>query len=287
MATPEHTETQHGHYIQANDLDIYYEEHGQGQPLLLIHGGALTGDSWQPYLGAFAEHYRVITPDSRGHGRTANPTGRMSFRLLADDVAALVQALDLQKPLICGYSDGGQVALEIGMRYPDLPQALVVGGAYIELTETSRKWVRSILGDEEAPEVDTEQLERDNPAFTAMLQRLHGPDGWKGLLTQIKPMWNASLNYTSEDFAQIVAPTLVLLGDRDGFVLVEEGVEMYRRLHNAELAVLPGSEHTDLIFSPANVVIVQPLILDFLLRHSDAVNQTAPAEGTSYHTTTD
>src|SRR6476646_1292495 len=140
MSETEHGETRHGHYVRANDLNIYYEEHGQhqGKPLLLIHGGILTGASWQPYIEAFAKHYRVITPDSRGHGRTANPTGSMSFRLLADDMVALVQALDLQKPLICGYSDGGQVTLEIGMRYPDLPRALVIGGAYAELTEASR-----------------------------------------------------------------------------------------------------------------------------------------------------
>ncbi len=281
MTTLEHTETQHGQYIQANGLDIYYEEHGQGKPLLLIHGGILTGDSWQPYLAAFAKQYRVITPDSRGHGRTANPTGRMSFELLADDTAALMQALDLQKPLICGYSDGGQVALEIGMRYPDLPQALVVGGAHLELSEGSRKWVQSILGDERSPDVDIEQFERDNPDFAAGLRQDHGPDNWKTLLKQIKPMWNAQLNYTPDDFARVVAPTLVLVGDRDEFVPVEDAVGMYRLLPNAEFAVVPGADHTDFIFSPAKVTPLQPLILDFLLRHSDSVGQPAPSESTS------
>ncbi|HYP40770.1 MAG TPA: alpha/beta hydrolase [Chloroflexia bacterium] len=281
MTTPEHTEGQHGRYIQANGLDIYYEEHGHGKPLLLIHGGTLTGESWQPYLAGMAEHYRVITPDSRGHGQTANPTGSMSFRLLADDMVALVKALDLQKPLIYGYSDGGQVALEIGMRYPDLAQALVVGGAHLELTEGSRRWVRSILGDEESPEVDFEKFERENPDFAAGLQQDHGPDGWKTLLQQIKPMWNSRLNYTPDDFARIVAPTLVLLGDRDDFVPVEDAVEMYRLLPNAELAVVPGANHTDFIFSRAKIIIIQPLILDFLLRHSDLVAQTAPSESAS------
>lgn len=290
MTTSEHTDTktQHGHYIQANGLNIYYEEHGQGKPLLLIHGGALTGQSWQPYLAGLAEHYRVITPDSRSHGRTANSEGSMSFELLADDAAALVQALDLHKPLICGYSDGGQVALEIGMRYPDMPQALVIGGAYVELTEASRTWVRGVLGDEASPDVDTEQFEHDDPPWAAMLQRIHGqshgPDNWKTLLKQIKPMWNATLNYTPADFARVVAPTLVVLADRDGFVPVEEGVEMYRLLPNAELAVVPRSEHTDLIFSPEKVAILQPIILDFLRRHrdaSDVLKQIAPAESTS------
>ncbi|MDQ5823774.1 MAG: alpha/beta hydrolase [Chloroflexota bacterium] len=268
MPEPEPTGTKNGHYVQANGLNIYYEEHGQGRPLILIHGGALTGESWQPYLAGFAERYRVITPDSRGHGRTANPVGMMSYRLMADDVAALVRALDIEKPLICGYSDGGQVALEIGMRHPDLPQALIIAGAYVELTEASRTWVRSILGDEQSPDVDTEQFERENPGFAAMLQQLHGPDGWKTFLKQVKPLWNATLNYTPEDFAQVAAPALVLIGDRDGFVPVEEALSMYRLLPNAELAVLPCSEHSDFIFSPAKVALLQPLILDFLQRHS-------------------
>jgi pimeloyl-ACP methyl ester carboxylesterase len=278
VSSSEHTETPRGRYIQANDLDIYYEEHGRGQPLLLIHGGVLTGQSWQPYVAAFAEHFRVIMPDSRGHGRTANPAGTMTFRLLADDMAAFVRALGLEKPMIYGYSDGGQVALEIGMRYPDLPLALVVGGAHLELTEGSSRWVRSILGDAQSPEVDFERFERENPGFAAMLRRDHGPGNWQTLLQQIKPMWNAHLNYTPDDFAKVVAPTLVFVGDRDGFVPVEDAVQMYRLLPDAEIAVIPASGHEDLIFAPANVAVARPLILDFLLRHSNSVDQTALPE---------
>ena len=104
-------------------------------------------------------------------------------------------------------------------------------------------FVRSLLGDEQSPDVDFEQFERDNPTFAAGLRKDHGPEGWKTLLKQIKPMWNASLNYTPDDFARVVAPTLVLLGDRDGFVPVEDAVEMYRLLPNAELAVVPAADH--------------------------------------------
>jgi pimeloyl-ACP methyl ester carboxylesterase len=268
MTAATQAETQPGHYIQANGLNIYYEEQGQGRPLLLIHGGLLTGRSWSQYLAAFAEHYRVITPDSRGHGRTANPTGMISYRLLADDIAALVEGLGLEKPLICGYSDGGQAALELGIHYPNLPQALILGGTQLRLSQESITWVRSILGDEQSPEVDTEQFERNDSDFAAMLKRIHGADNWKTLLKQIKPMWNSPINYTQDDLARVVAPTLVLLGDRDGFTMVEEAGEMARLLANAELTVIPGSEHTDLIFSPAKVALARAMMLDFLLQHS-------------------
>src|SRR5438046_9548275 len=109
MAGQVHTETgsDAGRYIQANGLDIYYQEHGpsDGRPLLLIHGGILTSDSWRPYLVSFAEQYRVITPDSRGHGRTGNPSGSsLSSGLLADDINALSHAIGLHRPPLIGYS---------------------------------------------------------------------------------------------------------------------------------------------------------------------------------------
>lgn len=269
MTTPGHIKIEHGDYIQANGLNIYYDEQGQGKPLLLIHAGTLTAKSWQPYLAAFAEHFRVITPDSRGHGRTANPTGSLSYRLLADDMAAFVQALALDKPLICGYSDGGQVALEIGMRYPELPQALVVGGAWFKFTESYRAMTRALFGDEQSPDVDTEKFERENPSWAAGLQQSYGAEGWKTFLKQLKPMWASPLNYALDDFAQVVAPTLVLVGDRDEVVPIEEAAEMYRLLSNAELVVLPGADHGS--FISAKAALFQPLLLDFLLRHSDSV----------------
>jgi pimeloyl-ACP methyl ester carboxylesterase len=281
MTNPQPAETQHGRYMHANGLNIYYEEHGQGQPLLLIHGGILTADSWQPYLAAFAEHFRVITPDSRGHGRTNNPTGHMSFRLLADDMVALIQALDLKNPLIYGYSDGGQVALEIGMQYPDLPCALVIGGAHLEISQGSRDWVHSILGDAESPDVDIEKFERENPGFAADLRQNHGPDAWKILLKQIKPMWNSQLDYSPDDFARVVAPTLVLLGDRDDFVPIEDAVSMYRLLPDAEFAAVPNADHGSLIFSSEKIATVQPLILDFLLRHRHLPGIPTPSHTTS------
>jgi pimeloyl-ACP methyl ester carboxylesterase len=111
-----------GAYIEANGLRVYYEVCGEGEPLLLIHGGTATSQSWTSHLPAFTEHFRVFAPDSRGHGRTDNP---------ADDVAALIKALGLQRPLVLGYSDGGQIALELGMRYPGLARALVLGGTQL------------------------------------------------------------------------------------------------------------------------------------------------------------
>lgn len=265
MAQPQDAATQRSHFVHANGVNMYYEVHGQGEPLLLIHGGTATADMWQPYLAAFTEYYRVITPDTRGHGRSNNPTGTMSYRLLADDMAAFVQALNLHKPLIAGYSDGGQIALEIGMRYPDLPQALIVGGAWFKFTPTYRAFLRDVVGDEQSLEIDTVRFARDQPDWAAWLQQTYGPDDWRRLLSEIKPMWATPLNYTPDDFAQVTAPTLVLLGDRDGITILEEAVEMYGLLPTAELAVIPGADHSS--FFSAKVASFQSAMLDFLAQH--------------------
>ena len=270
MALPQHTATRPGHVIQANGMNIYYESHGDGEPLLLLHAGSLTADTWQPYLAAFAEHFRVITPDLRGHGRSAKPTTAMSYRLLADDIAAFARALGLHKPLIVGYSDGGQVALEIGMRHPDLAQALVVGAAWFKFSAAYREWVGDVVGDEHSPQVDTARFAHKHPDWEAWLQQLYGPDDWKPLLERMKPMWTTPLNYGPDDFAAVVAPTLVLIGDRDELVPVEEAVEMARLLTTAELAVVPGADHS--AFFSAKVASFRSIVLDFLLRNRASTN---------------
>ena len=116
-----------GNFVQLNDLNMYYEIQGQGAPLLLLHGGSGTSGDWAPYLTRLSEHFQVITPDSRGHGKSKNPGDKLSYSLMAGDMAALINHLGLEKPLVCGYSDGGQICLELSMHYPGLAQAYVVG----------------------------------------------------------------------------------------------------------------------------------------------------------------
>jgi pimeloyl-ACP methyl ester carboxylesterase len=179
-------------------------------------------------------------------------------------MAAFVKALDLRKPLIVGYSDGGQTALEIGMNYPELPRALVAGGAMAEFTASYRAWVRDAVGDDHSP-VDLERFQLNHPDWVGWLQEIYGPERWKALLARLKPMWVTPLNYTQTDLARIVAPTLLVIGDRDELVPVQEAARMYGLMRTAELAVVPGASHG--AFFSRNVTAFQTLILDFLQRH--------------------
>jgi len=273
MAQSSDAPVQPGHYVSANGLRIYYEDHGQGGPLVLVHGGTASSQMWHGQIPAFATHFRVLAPDSRGHGRTVNPSDTLSYRGMADDLAAFVQALGLHKPLIYGYSDGGQIALELGMRYPDLAQALVVGAAWFKFTEAYQAWVESFLAGSPTAAVDTAKLEQEHPDYVAVLRTADQPDSgsdaWRALLLQSKAMWLTPLNYTAADFQQIAVPTLILSGDRDQLVPVEEATEMYRLIPAAELAIVPNVDH----LAAAGSELVQSVVLDFLLRHRQRADQ--------------
>ena len=258
-----------GKYVEANGLRVYYEVYGEGEPLLLIHGGTATSRSWASRLPAFAEHFRVFAPDSRGHGRTDNSTGELGYRQMADDVAALIKALGLHRPLVLGYSDGGQIALELGMRYPGLARALVLGGTQFRFSEAYLEDAGALLGITDGEEVDPEKLEREQPDWAAYLREAHGhvygPEYWKTYVKKIAALWLTLLHYAPEDLAAITDPVLLLTGDRDG-VATEESIELFRLLPDAELAVAPASDHG---FIEAKAGLFDTLALDFLVRHRD------------------
>src|SRR5450755_3847283 len=124
--------------VNANGIDFWYVEAGAGVPLLLLHGGTVSNGplwsghkfGWAAHLARFAQHFHVIALDTRGHGRTRNPSGTLSYRLYAEDLLAVIEALELDRPLVAGFSDGGTTATMLGMIAPDVPRALVDYAGY-------------------------------------------------------------------------------------------------------------------------------------------------------------
>jgi pimeloyl-ACP methyl ester carboxylesterase len=269
MSQTDQMDPQQGRYVQVNDINVYYEEYGEeygrGNTLILLHGGTATLRSWQGQVPALAEQFRVIALDSRGHGKTNNPAEDLSYSRMADDVAAFINTLDLEKPLIFGYSDGGQIALELGMRYPDLTGALVLGGTCYRFPEQYFEALRG-FGIDKPGDIDFDQMQAEQLEWVEYLRAEHArdddPDYWKSLMNQIAALWWNVQDYGVDDLKRIVAPTLILQGDRDEGVDVEQAVEMYRAIPVAELAVLPNAKHGDLGEPSIQIVI------DFLRRHS-------------------
>jgi pimeloyl-ACP methyl ester carboxylesterase len=118
-----------GQYAEVNGLNLYYETHGAGPPMVLLHGGLGSGEMFGPTLPTLAEHHQVILPDLQGHGRTADIDRPIDPRLMADDIAALIDHLGLDRPDLVGFSLGGWVALHTAAKYPAKVGRLVMASA--------------------------------------------------------------------------------------------------------------------------------------------------------------
>ncbi len=271
-----------GRYVHANGIDIYYVEAGQGEPLLLLHGGVVSTSpvwaghpwAWVSSMDTLAEHFRVIAPDTRGSGRTAHPGGgSIPYKQLADDVVGLIDALGLDQPLICGFSDGGHTATIVGIRTPESVRAIVNYAGYDLFNPEAPSMAmlpQNLGGTPEATQADPDALEQafaSSEQMRAMFELVkadhdaaQGPGYWKTHFTQVFDRLTQSPGYTIADLRKITVPTLILTGDRDEYCSVEEGVTAYRMLGQGELAVLPNHGH----FISPSVVQVS---IEFLERH--------------------
>ena len=254
----------HSHFVSVNGIEMCYIDYGEGDPVLLLHGGTGTAlSNWGTYLPALSKNYRIIAPDFRGHGRTNNPSGEWRYDLMADDIAALVKKLGLQNPSICGWSDGGQIGLELAMRYPNLSSKYLVGAVWKEFSatylETLFNW-----GLESAGKVNIDKIQEVTPDYIEVIRKLHsiqGPDYWKELLKGISKLWLTPVNYKEEDFRGIMATMLIVVGDRDQFIPLEDAISMYRLIPNAEISVVPNVDHS---LPRSKVEVFTNIITDFL-----------------------
>jgi pimeloyl-ACP methyl ester carboxylesterase len=212
--------------------------------------------AYASHMDALAERFRVIAPDTRGCGRTPHTGGPITFDLLADDVAALIQALALERPLITGFSDGGIIATVVGIRHPDAVRAIVndAGFDVFDPQAPTFQMMRQFLGgsaNATAPDPDAaarmfESSEQMRPMFELMKADQDAGQGDGHWRTYLRLSWDRTTSdpgYTYADFARITVPTLILAGDRDDFCSVEQAVAAYQQLPDGELAVLPGHGH--------------------------------------------
>jgi len=273
-----------GGFIRANGIDIYYVQAGQGVPLILLHGGLVsTNPIWAPTPVSYAGHmetlarrYRVIAPDTRGGGRTVHDGGVVTFDQLADDVLALADALDLDRPLIAGFSDGGATATIAGIRGQGRFRAIVNDAGYDMFNPRAPSFamLRQMLGGSPAateadPDAFAQMMthnEQMRPMFELLKADQDGGQGdghWAEYLRLTFHRTTEPTGYTFEDFAKITAPALILVGDRDDYCTLDDGITAYRQLANGEIAVLPGTGH---VITPAKI----ERALGFFDRHRQA-----------------
>ena len=256
-------------YAEINDIRMYYEEQGQGQPLVLLHGGLGTIEArsgWGKLLTALAARYRAICVEHRGHGRTNNPAGRLSYALIADDLARFIERLGLAPAHVAGVSDGGIVGLALGMTRPDLVRSLVCVGANYCVDDQ----LRAALG-----LFDAAALERDHPDYARAFAASHDPHHhvgyWRELVRQVRATAEAEPTWTKTDLRRIPVPTLLIAGETDFIVGLDQTLTMRREIPDAEMLILNHSGldgMADHLVQFSRPDVTGPVVLDFLDRHA-------------------
>jgi pimeloyl-ACP methyl ester carboxylesterase len=230
-------------YADVNGLKMYYEIHGTGKPLVLLHGAF----GWANVYPALAKNRQVIAVELQGHGHTADIDRPLSYEHMADDTAALLKHLKIERADFFGYSMGGNVALAIAIRHPTLVGKVAINGSHYGKLEdafdaTAFQQFKSLPANF-APSVLKGPYDKVAP----------DPKQWPVLVAKVKQAGLDFKGFTRDDMKLIKAPVLITLGDRDG-VRLEHAVEMFRLIPHAQLAVFPGGDHLLLWTSPETVL---------------------------------
>ncbi|HEX4963036.1 MAG TPA: alpha/beta hydrolase [Thermoanaerobaculia bacterium] len=224
-----------GQTVPVNDMEMYYETRGEGEPLVLLHGGGGAGINWTLHFPEPPEGYRLIVPDLRGHGRSTNPAQRITYRQLALDVFALLDHLGIERFKAVGLSLGAKTLLHVATQQPDRLEAAVLVSATPYFPEQARAIMRQMT-----PE------NRTDAEWDQMRQWHHHGD------EQIRELWrqmNAfkdsydDMTFTPPYLSTITARTLIVHGDRDPLYPVRLALEMYEAIPKAFLWVVPNGGH--------------------------------------------
>ncbi|MCK2241674.1 MULTISPECIES: alpha/beta fold hydrolase [unclassified Crossiella] len=243
-------------YAPLSDLAVYYEIHGAGSPLVLLHGGALTIDlSFGSLVGALAQRHQVIAIELQGHGHTADREAPGSIAGFAADVIGVLDHLGVEQVDLFGYSLGGLVAAQIGLDYPARVGKLALAATHFH-------------PDGYKPEItdpaQTSDLLPTEADFAAMVTAYRAvapdPDHFDKFLEKLQVTVHGWAGWTPEQLGRITAESLLIVGDND-FMRLEHAVEFHRHLPNAQLAVLPRTTHMEVV---RRVDLVLPMLTRFL-----------------------
>jgi pimeloyl-ACP methyl ester carboxylesterase len=238
-----------GKYVQLGAVKTWYDEHGAGSRLVLLHGGLVDARFFEPNLGPLAERFHVYTPERRGHGHSPDLPGPITYQVMADDTIAFLDTVVGEAADLVGHSDGAFVAMLVAMQRPELVKRLVmISGGFNKSGEAmpDMEW-----------NVD-ELAQFLGPAYGEVSP--DGIDHFKVVATKIGEMAAFEPNLHASELAKVTQRTLVMFSD-DDLMTLTHAVEMYEALPNAEMAVVPGTSH---FLTQEKPHLVNAIVLDFL-----------------------
>jgi len=234
-----------GKYFSSGNTKIYYEVYGKGSPLLLLHGNGGSISSFKDQIPAFAEHYRVIVVDTRGQGKSIDTTSeRFSYDQFAEDMKVLLDSLNLKQVNVLGWSDGGNIALILAMRYPEYVKKLITMGANLNPDEAAigAKMIKQVHDDVRKLKAQNDHNNKTNILLMEMM--LNEP------------------HITPDDLQKITAKTLILAGEKD--IILENHTKLIAQsVPKAEIIILKGESH---FVSQENPTLFNKRVLDFLAK---------------------
>jgi len=252
--------TTQGAYADVNGINLYFETHGAGRPLILLHGGLMSGETFGPVLPALAGKHQVIAVDLQGHGRTADIDRPLDVQLMAGDIGALIDHLGLEKPDVVGFSMGGGVALQTAIQFPDKVGRAVVASANIRRDAIYPEML------EQQGQVNAAAAEfmKDTPMYELYQRVAPRPEDFPRLLDKIGAAMAKDFDF-SEEVRGLGVPTLIVAADAD-MAPPNHYVEVFKLLGGGlrdggwagegrpvgghALAILPGLTHYNLGDSP-------------------------------------
>jgi pimeloyl-ACP methyl ester carboxylesterase len=257
-----------GQYANINGLNLYYEVHGTGQPLILLHGGLGVMGMFEQILPYLAETRQVIGVELQAHGHTADIDRPLSYESMADDAAALIKHLDLEGADILGYSLGGGVALQTAIRHPDVVRKLVVVSAACKSTG----WYPEVRAGMASMNAAAAATWIGSPMHQAYASVAPNPEAWTALADKLGQMLKQDYDW-SDAVADIKAPVMIVVGDADG-IRTAHAVEFFELLGggqadagwdgsgmpNARLAILPATTHYNILGS----LLLAPIVTSYL-----------------------
>ena len=238
--------------VALNGIELYYEVHGRGEPLILIHGGLGNAGYWSNQIDVFAKKYQVIALDSRGHGRSTFNEEPISYALMTSDVLALMDYLEIAKADIVGWSDGGIIGLELAINHPDRVNRIVAYGANYDPSG-----VRSDIGESERFNAYIEQAAADYQTLSP------DPTRWDAFLENIGNMWATEPNYTPAQLSAITTPMLILDGKEEEAIDTDHTKLMADLIPGADLHLIASTGHFAMLEKPAEF---NEIVLDYLGR---------------------
>jgi len=227
--------TSKGNVERIHDIEMYYETRGEGEPLVLLHGGGGAGVDWKLIFDVAPPDYRLVIPDLRGHGRSTNPLPEFSFRQAAKDVLALMDRLRIDRFKAIGLSMGAKTLLHAATQQPDRIEAMVLVSATPYFPEQARALMRQ-LTPETRSEAEWQQMRQWHKQGDEQIRQL-----WRQM-NALKDSYD-DMNFTPPLLSTITARTLLVHGDRDPLYPVKLALEMYEAIPRSYLWVVPNGGH--------------------------------------------